>query len=488
MFATPPVVSLTENPNDVQVPFDYVPTDMDICSGRGKAFWNHAGNVAFRNLIQAQVLDYIKAPSKADKTAMVVSIVDDLRQKGCKFLKQETDANGATFWYDIGDALAREKVGHSLRDQVTAINRSNREGSRSPIPGTLPPVPRTLSPVPRTLSPTPPPALFSPATVVSSNASRTPSDYSSFSEPTIPEYPHLIPSQSHNNSNFVTMNAPVVTSNGMSFPNDAASNHWNERDTYQYQYQKPYQQKNQQHYQTQNQQQYQPQSQQPYQPQVHQQYRPPNQPQQYHYEYYYGNNPNEHEVPYDSNAYERRPSLALSDSGNDVEMRRSSLDTSGLLLAFGRRPSMVIDAHEQSGAASSTISNNMYHDDLTRQSIMVTDLMNHNVDGRISHRPVRSRESLRALSSQETRELLTSSIQSINVNSSVKTIPSSVSSSITRSGASRRISGTSTFRMGSSLMREMRLSELSMLSSGLSNISLADLANSISDDDFHYTM
>jgi hypothetical protein len=34
-----------------------------------------------------------------------------LRPKGCKFLKQETDSDGSTFWYDIGDSLAREKVG-----------------------------------------------------------------------------------------------------------------------------------------------------------------------------------------------------------------------------------------------------------------------------------------------------------------------------------------------------------------------------------------
>jgi hypothetical protein len=45
--------------------------------------------------------------------------VDSIRRIGGHFLNQEKDGR----WYDIGDALARDKVGHSLRDQVTALNR-----------------------------------------------------------------------------------------------------------------------------------------------------------------------------------------------------------------------------------------------------------------------------------------------------------------------------------------------------------------------------
>ena len=101
---------------------DYVPGDRDICSGRGKSNWNHAGNIYFREMIQSNVRRYIDAPSKADKTAVVSSIVDELRFDGAQFLKQNKHGE----WYDIGDMAAKEKVGHSLRDQVTSINRQHK--------------------------------------------------------------------------------------------------------------------------------------------------------------------------------------------------------------------------------------------------------------------------------------------------------------------------------------------------------------------------
>jgi len=112
----------SEQPGDL-LPVNYEPTELDICSGRGKRNWNHAGNVAFRNLIQSQVEPYIAAKSKNAKTAIVLKILDDLRNQGYHFLK----ANKEGRWFDMGDAQARDKIGHGLRDQVTAINRQNKE-------------------------------------------------------------------------------------------------------------------------------------------------------------------------------------------------------------------------------------------------------------------------------------------------------------------------------------------------------------------------
>lgn len=108
------------------LPHDYTPTDFDVCSGRGKKNWNLPGNVYFRNLIQANVQRYIDAPAKSDKTEVVNSLVREIREQGGLFLKQ--DAFGC--WYDIGDALARDKVGHSLRDQVTGIKKQAREAAQ----------------------------------------------------------------------------------------------------------------------------------------------------------------------------------------------------------------------------------------------------------------------------------------------------------------------------------------------------------------------
>ena len=101
------------------LPADFEPGPNDVCSGRGKRNWNHAGNIDFRNLIQASVEGYMSAPNKNEKTAIVCTIVDNMRREGSQFLQQNQEG----LWYDIGDAKARDKVGHSLRDQVTAINK-----------------------------------------------------------------------------------------------------------------------------------------------------------------------------------------------------------------------------------------------------------------------------------------------------------------------------------------------------------------------------
>ena len=105
------------------LPPHYQPGEFDVCCGRGKRHWNHIGNVRFRKIIQSSVERYMDAPTKNDKTAVVVSIVDDIRNFGGNFLKE--DLHGT--WYDIGDQQARDKVGHSLRDQVTTINRQRRK-------------------------------------------------------------------------------------------------------------------------------------------------------------------------------------------------------------------------------------------------------------------------------------------------------------------------------------------------------------------------
>jgi hypothetical protein len=92
----------------------YVPSDSDVCCGRGKQHWNMTGNVNFRKLICASVVRYMQGPLKADKTAVIVSVVRKIRRQGGRFLKQQ-QKDGS--WYDIGDAAARGKVGHSLRDK-----------------------------------------------------------------------------------------------------------------------------------------------------------------------------------------------------------------------------------------------------------------------------------------------------------------------------------------------------------------------------------
>jgi hypothetical protein len=99
------------------MPDGYIPSDSDVCCGRGKKNWNMTGNVSFRKLIRASVARYMAASLKNEKTAVVISVFDEIRRQGGHFLKQQRHGSSSR-WYDIGDAAAREKVGHSLRDQV----------------------------------------------------------------------------------------------------------------------------------------------------------------------------------------------------------------------------------------------------------------------------------------------------------------------------------------------------------------------------------
>jgi hypothetical protein len=321
------------------------------------------------------------------------------------------------------------RSGHSLRDQVTAINRANRENSRSPVP-------QSVSPIP------PPTTILNPVGFPPSfpQHSHTSSEYSNnaiyvANNPPMTQSSTNHSYQNNNIANYGVSQTSTITipSNSASFQNDIPNSHWNQ----QYQYQHP-----QQHNQTRTD-----------------------------YDYYYGNTANNDYTIYESTDFGgRRPSLALSDSGNDTEMRRSTLDTSDLLLEFGRRPSMVVDSYENTSSP---------FDQDYRNSVIMSDPSEATKIKQI----FQSKPKLRGLTAQETRDLITSSIQTIEVPNGLVT-SSTISNTDTtptppvplRRRGSRRISGASTFRMGSSIMRDstLRLSELSLLSGGFSNLSVQD--------------
>jgi hypothetical protein len=122
-----PKINSVPAPPIYTLPPSYQPTDWDVCCGRGKRHWNHPGNLRFRQLIQSKLQRYMDTPTRSGKTLVVVSVVEEIRRSGGHFLKQ--DASNEQ-WYDIGDAEARDKVGHSLRDQVTAHHQRQQQQSR----------------------------------------------------------------------------------------------------------------------------------------------------------------------------------------------------------------------------------------------------------------------------------------------------------------------------------------------------------------------
>jgi hypothetical protein len=95
--------------------------DVDICCGRGKRYSNHLGNGTFQKSVKANMEAYAKASSKREKSNFVSEIVGTLLSSGARFVKQDRESGT---WYDIGEAQARDKTGHAIRDHI--MNRSKR--------------------------------------------------------------------------------------------------------------------------------------------------------------------------------------------------------------------------------------------------------------------------------------------------------------------------------------------------------------------------
>lgn len=92
------------------------PLDTDVLLGKHRDAFNHVGNRSFRNLIQDHWERYNNAVGRSERTAIVVQIVDFLReQRQVRFLKRD---NAVGKWYIVHDSVAREKVGHAIRDAI----------------------------------------------------------------------------------------------------------------------------------------------------------------------------------------------------------------------------------------------------------------------------------------------------------------------------------------------------------------------------------
>ena len=87
----------------------FVPGPKDVICGRGKAIHEHQGNVIFRNMIEEHLGEYSEATMKHEKSMIVSVIVDKVRRSSPRggFVRQGAD----NCWYEVGDGVAREKVG-----------------------------------------------------------------------------------------------------------------------------------------------------------------------------------------------------------------------------------------------------------------------------------------------------------------------------------------------------------------------------------------
>jgi hypothetical protein len=118
-----PVACRTTYPKNKPLADDYEPHEYDVICGKGKTIFSREGNRVFRQSLEANAGRYNQAKTKMDKSLIVVEIVDSIRKRSPNggFVKQVKAKKGtqrSESWVEIGDALAREKVGHTLRDII----------------------------------------------------------------------------------------------------------------------------------------------------------------------------------------------------------------------------------------------------------------------------------------------------------------------------------------------------------------------------------
>ena len=86
----------------------------------------------FRDTIQRLIPAYSAATTKLDKTLIVSQVVDAVRDQGGSFIKHESNRRHSRIqWYDIGDKLAREKIGQNFRDTLHAKYKSSTKAKRT---------------------------------------------------------------------------------------------------------------------------------------------------------------------------------------------------------------------------------------------------------------------------------------------------------------------------------------------------------------------
>ncbi|KAL7574357.1 hypothetical protein ACA910_008460 [Epithemia clementina (nom. ined.)] len=116
------------------------PGPTDVICARGKRAFNHPGNRRFRELVERHMDQYSKATTKLEKSVLVSQIVDGVRHATPPggFLRESEDPAAAVqqkndelpVWYEVGDAVAREKVGQGFRDLLHMKYKSSTKAKK----------------------------------------------------------------------------------------------------------------------------------------------------------------------------------------------------------------------------------------------------------------------------------------------------------------------------------------------------------------------
>eukprot|EP00545_Synedropsis_sp_CCMP1620_P005709 CAMPEP_0119005700 /NCGR_PEP_ID=MMETSP1176-20130426/1877_1 /TAXON_ID=265551 /ORGANISM="Synedropsis recta cf, Strain CCMP1620" /LENGTH=240 /DNA_ID=CAMNT_0006957539 /DNA_START=165 /DNA_END=884 /DNA_ORIENTATION=+ len=107
----------------------FLPGNFDVICGKGKSCFNHQGNKNFRKIVGVYLEGYAEASSKLEKSAIVTAIIQTIRTQSPEggFIKRELTTG---LWSEVGDHLAREKVGQTIRDALHLKYRSSTKAKK----------------------------------------------------------------------------------------------------------------------------------------------------------------------------------------------------------------------------------------------------------------------------------------------------------------------------------------------------------------------
>jgi hypothetical protein len=121
---------LSQAPNDTprELPEGFHPGPRDVICSRGADCFNNPGNKYFRSKLGEHLEEYSRAPNKMKKGIIVSSIIDEIREHGGAFVRQDT---GSGRWFEVGDRLAREKTGQALRSALRKSSPTSFPAAKS---------------------------------------------------------------------------------------------------------------------------------------------------------------------------------------------------------------------------------------------------------------------------------------------------------------------------------------------------------------------
>jgi hypothetical protein len=120
IWTTSPNVSSLETPATT-LGLNFQPGPNDVICARGKDSFLHPGNKMFRELVKGFTSKYEAALNKSQRSCIVSDIIEKVRSMGNGFVRKEKDGS----WVEVGDIVAREKVGSLFRNALSSQYKSS---------------------------------------------------------------------------------------------------------------------------------------------------------------------------------------------------------------------------------------------------------------------------------------------------------------------------------------------------------------------------